>query len=321
MRSSLPVRRVLAAAAALPLLVVGAAACGADDTAPVAADTASESPSVDAAAERDAADAAADDAGDGAGDGAGDDADGEDAAEGGEDPSEGEPAGGSRSDDGAGEGSWDAETLVPATVAAMAEQESSRFTMTTSGGGTDVAAEGVMSYGDDGQDMAMTMSGATLGAESMEMRVVDGVVYLSMPPMTPKGRFLEIRPDDQGSPFAGMLDQMQVDPRESMEAFEEGLRAVEFLGEESVDGESLERYRLTVDFAAAAEAQGMPRMQGAPKTVEYDLWVDEDALMRRMEMDMMQVSVVMEMSEWGEPVTVKAPARRQIVRAPGSAGS
>lgn len=297
MRSLLPTRRAVAATVAAPLLLLGAAACGGDGSTPAAEDAAGESAAAGPSEAAESGKSA-------------------EAAEGSESPEVEETEA-----TGSGDGSWDEKTLAPAMVAAMADQETSRFRMTTTGGGADVEADGVMSYRGDSQDMAMTMSGATMGAASMEMRAVDGVMYLSMPPMTPKGKFLEIGPGDQNSPFAGMLDQMPLDPRDSVEAFDSGLRDVEFLGEESVDGETLERYRLTVDFSAAAKAQGMPRMQGAPETVEYDMWLDEDALLRRMELDIMQVAVVMEMSDWGEPVRIEAPARRQILQAPGWAGS
>ena len=304
MRSLLPTRRAVAATVAAPLLLLGAAACGGDGSTPAAEDAASESA---AAGPSEAAESAE----------AGRSAESAEVeAESSESPEVEETEA-----TGSGDGSWDEKTLAPAMMAAMADQETSRFRMTTTGGGTDVEAEGVMSYRGDSQDMAMTMSGAMLGAASMELRAVDGVMYLSMPPMTPKGKFLEIRPGDKSSPFAGMMDQIPVDPRDSVEAFESGLRDVEFLGEEETAGETLERYRLTVDFSAAAKSQGMPRMQGAPETVDYEMWLDEDALLRRMELDMMQVGVVMEMSDWGEPVRIEAPARRQIVEGPGSAGS
>lgn len=217
----------------------------------------------------------------------------------------------------AGQGTWDERTLVPAMMAAMADQRTAHFRMTTSGGGADVDAEGEMAFRGKTADMAMTMSGATLGAASMEIRSVDQVVYLSMPPMTPKGKFVEIRPGDTSSPFAGMTDQMQVDPRDSVRAFEAGLRKVTYLGEESVRGEDLERYRLTVDFGAVAKAQGIPRTADMPKTVDYLMWLDDRALMRRMELEVMTVGMVMEMSQWGEPVSIEAPARRDVVAAPG----
>jgi hypothetical protein len=54
-----------------------------------------------------------------------------------------------------------------------------------------------------------------------------------------------------------------------------------------------------------------------PKTIEYDVWVDEQALVRRMVLDLDEGSVDMEMSEWGEPVSIKAPAAADLVEAPG----
>ena len=109
-----------------------------------------------------------------------------------------------------------------------------------------------------------------------------GVVFATIGNPSPD-LYAEIRPGDKSSPFAGMAGQMQgVDPRDTFKAFENGLRKVDFVGEESVHGEDLEHYRLTVDFRAAAKAQGMPRMAGMPRTVAYDMWLDEDALMRRV---------------------------------------
>lgn len=223
----------------------------------------------------------------------------------------------------AGEGgSWDEQTLAPSMLAAMAEHETARFTVTTTGGGAVLAeAEGSMAFRDGVQDMVMRLSGEDLGVQQMEIRMVDSVVYLSMPPMTPKGKFFEVAAEDPGSPFAGMVDGMRVDPRESVKAFRAGVREMAFLGIETVDGQRLEHHRLTLDFAAAAEAQGLPPVSGAPETVEYHLWLDDDALPRRMELDAVQMGMVMELSDWGEPVRIQAPPPRKIVPAPGESGS
>jgi hypothetical protein len=228
-----------------------------------------------------------------------------------------EEAGASDTEAGDPGGAWDEETLVPAMKAALAEQETAHVTMTTSAGGQSFTAEGDLAFRGAQQDMRLTMDGAALGAESVEVRLVDRVLYLAMPPMTPKGKFLEVRPEDKSSPMSGMLDQMgTLDPRETFGAFEKGLREVRFVGEESVDGEDLQHYRLTVDFQAAAKAQGMPRTQGMPKTLDYDMWLDDDALMRRIEMDVQQVRTEMEMADWGEPVSIEPPAAEDIVKTP-----
>jgi len=214
-------------------------------------------------------------------------------------------------------GEWDEQTLVPAMKAALEEQETTHVTMTTSSGGQSFTAEGDLAFRGARQDMRLTMDGTAFGAESIEVRVVDRVLYLAMPPMTPKGKFLEVRPGDDSSPMSGMLDQMgTLDPRETFTAFEKGLREVRFVGEEAVDGEDLQHYLLTVDFREAAEAQGLPRRQGMPKTLDYDMWLDDEALMRRIEMGVKQVRTELEMSDWGEPVTIEAPADEDIVQAP-----
>ncbi len=292
-----PVHRSRAARAvlAVPALLLVISACGGDDLTPVAGESASETsssaPSGAESSDAPSEEAVAEDAA-GAADDSADEASG---------------------------GSWDEKTLVPAMKAAIEKQETAHFSMSTSSSGMSLSAEGDMAFRGAKQDMAMTMDGSAFGTGSIEMRMVDQVLYLSMPPMTPKGKYVEIRPGDQSSPFAGMAGQMQgVDPRDTFKAFENGLRKVDFVGEESVHGEDLEHYRLTVDFRAAAKAQGMPRMAGMPRTVAYDMWLDDDALMRRVEFDMaQQISMVMEMSEWGEPVRIEAPSPRLIVEAPG----
>jgi hypothetical protein len=272
------IRSRAARAACVPVLLLAFGACSTDDTRQVAAES-SPSPAVSSP------------------------------AEGGAVAAVGDP-------DDPGEGSWDEETLVPAMVAAVEDQETAHFTMAVTGEGATMDAEGDLAFKGKRSEMAMVMDAAAFGGGTMEVRVVDRVAYLSMPPMTPKGKFVAIRPGDPDSPLAGMADQMQVDPRDSMKAFRSGLREVSFLGVESVAGEELERYSITVNFRAAAKAHGMGPLAGAPRTVDYDMWLDEEALMRRMELDMSGVRMKMELSGWGEPVTIEAPARNDIVEAP-----
>jgi hypothetical protein len=272
------IRSRAARAACVPVLLLAFGACSTDDTRQVAADS-----SASAAASS---------------------------------PAEDAPAAPAADSDDAGQGSWDEKTLVPAMLAAIEDQQTAHFTMAVAGDGATMDAEGDLAFRGRRSEMAMVMDGAAFGGGTVEMRVVDRMAYLSMPPMTPEGKFVEIRPGDPDSPLAGMAGQMRVDPRDSVKAFRTGLREVTFVGVEAVAGEELERYRITVDVRAAAKAQAMPPMAGAPKTVDYDMWLDEDALMRRMELDMSGVTMEMELSAWGEPVTIEAPARKDIVEAP-----
>lgn len=268
--------RRLVAAAAASVLLIGVSGCGGDETTAVSDDSTTESSPTVSESVS-------------------------------EEPSE-EPEGES--------GGYDAEELMAAMKAAVGKNQSAHMVMEMGGGGQTMNAEGDVSYAGDSTSMQMTMQSPQMGQGVIEMRMVDGVMYMSMPPMTPVGKFLEIDLNDPNSPFGDLGSVTQGDPLEMFKAFEKGLREVEYLGAEDVDGEEMDHYVLTVDGKAAAAVQGMPAGSG-PDEISYDLWLDEDDLMRRMQYSIAGGGITMSMSDWGEPVTVKAPAKADIVQMPG----
>ena len=235
-------------------------------------------------------------------------------------PSAAEPAAEDQTDDPSqsaapGEG-YDAEQLVAAMKAAFAGHRSTHLVM-RSNGVAEMRAVGDVDYTHRSPAMRMRMTMPAMGVEAMEMRVVDGTFYLSMPPATPRGKFLAFRTGDPNSPLAGVGDlTTQMDPMRSFDAFEHGLTDVELVGSEEVGGETMDHYRLTVDTAAALK--GMKQQQaGMPETISYELWLDDEDLMRKVVFDIAGASMSMEMSRWGEPVKVTAPRRAAIVETPG----
>lgn len=274
------VRRLVATAVASAALLA-VTGCSGDETAPVADDPASASAAVPS-----------------------------------EEPTESEPSEPEPSDDGAGGGGYDAEELLARMKAAVADNETAHLVMDIGGGGQSMSAEGDVSYVGDTTSMQLTMRSPQLGPGLIEVRMVDGVMYMSMPPMTPKGKFLEFDTTDPNSPFGDLGGVTQGDPLATFEAFDAGLRTARYVGREDVDGEEMSRYVLTVDGEAAAKAQGTP--QGAlPKDLTYDLWLDDDDLMRRVQYPMTGGGVTISMSEWGEPVRIEAPPRSAIMQLPG----
>ncbi len=210
-------------------------------------------------------------------------------------------------------------TLLPALKEAVAEKQSVRMTMDLDAAGQAMTAEGNARFDSRDPVMSLSMDGAAFGGSTVELRVVDGLVYVSLPPMTPPGKFFEVDPQDPNDPLAANMGDLtsQMDPRSTFAAFDAGLRKVKYVGEESVSGEDLDRYRLSIDFAAASKAQGQPVTPGVPETVTYDLWVDDENLMRRIDFDLgRKVDMTMTMDEWGEPVTVQAPPADKIAKAP-----
>jgi hypothetical protein len=141
--------------------------------------------------------------------------------------------------------------------------------------------------------------------------------------MTPAGKFIKIDTKDPNGPF-GSLGSLggitQGDPLATFDAFDAGLKKAVYVGSEDVGGEQMDHYVLTVDAAKAAKAQGAPAT-GPAGDITYDLWLDDQDLMRRMQLDTPQGGMTITTDHWGEPVTVKAPPASAIMSLPGSAGS
>lgn len=272
--------RRLAALAAASVLLVGLAGCGGDETTAVSDDATTETSATEPSETESETEEPA------------------------EEPVEEEPGG------------YDAEELLAAMKAAVGDNESAHLVMEMGGGGQSMNAEGDVSYAGDTTSMQLTMQSPEMGPGVIEMRMVDGVMYMSMPPMTPEGKFLEFDLNDPNSPMGSLGGVTQGDPLETFKAFDEGLREVKYLGPEEVDGEEMDHYVLTVDGKAAAKAQGAPA-GSVPDEITYDLWLDDDDLMRRIQYTMAGGGVTISMSDWGKPVTVKAPAKSDIMQMPG----
>ena len=271
--------RRLAVAAAASVLLVGVAGCGGDDTQSVSGEATTEAaPSEPTETESES-----------------------------EEPAE-EPEEQS--------GGYDADELLAAMKAAVQDNETAHLVMDMSGNGQSMSAEGDVSYEGDTTTMQLTMQSPEMGQGAIEVRMVDGMLYMSMPPMTPEGKFLALDVNDPNSPFGNLGGVTQGDPMGTFKAFDEGLRDVKYLGSEDVDGEEMDHYVLTVDGKAAAKAQGSPA-GSVPDEITYDLWLDDDDLMRRIQYTMTGGGVTISMSDWGEPVTVKAPAKADIMEMPG----
>jgi len=223
----------------------------------------------------------------------------------------------------AAEGELTTETFLPALKEAVKGNESVHIEMNLETAGQVLEAEGDAQFDEDDPAMALRMQGPAFGTGVADVRLVDDAVYLSIPPLTQPGEFIKVDPNDPNDPLAANLGDLtdSLDPTGTFDAFDAGLREVTYVGEESVDGETLDHYRVKVDFEAASKAQGQPVIPGVPKFVTYDIWVDDANLMRRIDFTLgSQVDLTMTASEWGEPVTVKAPPPSKITKAPPQLG-
>lgn len=191
-----------------------------------------------------------------------------------------------------------------------------QMTMTMNAGGAAIDAEGDVDYTTTPPGMAMTMTNQMMGNQQIELRLVDGVMYMNMGSMS-NNKFVAYDLSDTGNlppGIGGMAEQM--DPLAAFEQVEPALKSVTFVGEENVDGEDLAHYDLVLDTSKMESMQGLPAEAGLPKEIGYDMYFDDEFRIRQMNMTMdaaQPIDVEVTLSEWGEPVEIEAPPADDVV--------
>jgi LppX_LprAFG lipoprotein len=122
------------------------------------------------------------------------------------------------------------------------------------------------------------------------------------------------------------------DPRDMLDVLRAASGDLEVVGEEEIRGVSTTHYRTTLDAdelrtqLAKTEAQGVADgfadsiASAGLKEVPIDVWVDEDSLLRRLEMSLTleqlgaaaESSFSMDLFDYGEPVDVTPPPPAQV---------
>lgn len=156
---------------------------------------------------------------------------------------------------------------------------------------------------------------STVMTGGIEMRMVDGEVYLKMGELT-GGKFYQA-PDDGSNPIAEQLKSStdQVEIGKQLEALQVALKDIKATPDaDTIDGVSVTKYTLTLDPKKMFAALKTDIPQGADlgDTISYDMYVGSDDLLRRMVMDIAGTAMTMDYSKWGEPVTIEAPPADQI---------
>lgn len=179
--------------------------------------------------------------------------------------------------------------------------------------------EGDVDYTTDPPTVAMTMTNDMSGA--MEVRVVDGSLYVNMAQMT-KGKFIEIDLADPNNPF-GPAFTAQLDPKTALEGLEDGMKSVTFVGAEEVEGETTQHFQMSVDTALMLERMGQELPEGSasglPDEIGYDVWLDDENRTRRIVVAMGGLGdMSMVLSDYDAEVSIEAPPADEITEAPGS---
>ncbi len=201
-------------------------------------------------------------------------------------------------------------TFVPAMNAAITKQKSWRVIGKMTANGTTVLTM-------DGYQtakplaMSMTMTGAAFQGKTAKMVMVKGTGYLSMPGLTPAGKYLKIDAGEAGE-LGETLRERRPDQDLQVLRLQPGQRQVRPHGDHrrprswtGTPSPSTPRRPLP--------AQGKTVPAGVPKTLTYTMWMDKSHLVRRLSFDLSGVSMVMTMSDYNKPVSIAAPPASKVV--------
>ena len=185
-----------------------------------------------------------------------------------------------------------------------------------SGQTVSMTGEGDIQKEPPAQHSTMKMSGGSMNMD-LETILVDEKIYI-------KGMmgdsWVTASTEDLAKMGGTSLESMS-NPLAFFEGMEESIKSSKFEGEEKVDGTDTKHYSFTVDSAGLAESLGADSTKGMPKTIDQDIWVDADGLLRKAEVGMGDMGTVeMMLSKHGEDVTIEAPPADQVTDMPSMAG-
>lgn len=199
------------------------------------------------------------------------------------------------------------------------EQMSCSFEMVITTAGVTVTTTGQV-VGVTGETPTMAMEMTVPEAGSIEMRLVDGAIYMRMGELT-GDKFVVIDPSDPTFDIGEIPD---IDPARDVADMADALVSVTEVGEpEVIDGVEAHQYEVVVDLSkvtgtmreqmdknvALAEAGGLT----VPDQVTYQYWIGADGLPLRVIGEIAGVQTEMTFSNWGEPVDIQAPSADEIV--------
>jgi hypothetical protein len=196
------------------------------------------------------------------------------------------------------------ENLVATMLAAMRDKQTAHMSMKI---GSSVSADADVRDSTDKTEMKMSMD---MGSTKAVVLLVDGVVYMQQ---SAGGKYVKIDKDTPG--MGSIVEQMSgLSPDGSIAAMRGALKKVEYVGSDTVDGAKVSKYRVSADTSAMAATLGGAAASGdLPETVTYTLYVDEDQLMRRIDMTVADQDIQMLVTDWGKPVDIKAPPASEIM--------
>ncbi len=166
----------------------------------------------------------------------------------------------------------------------------------------------------DAKDPAVKLTMSASGLD-IDMVIIDKKIYIKGIPGQGDAKTWAVFDESSaiGKQFAGSAGQL--DPATMYDDFDKAVTDVKDLGPETVEGEQLEKYELTLDTTKMAGMATVPETGAKlPASLTYTAWLDADNHLRRIVFDVSGVKATMKMSRYGEAVDISAPPAAQVVK-------
>jgi len=160
--------------------------------------------------------------------------------------------------------------------------------------------------------MAMTVG---FGGRSLDLRLVDKVLYLKGVNSNPAKPWVQIDLSDRDNPLTTLFDQANP---ESFTAYLRSVQDLQDKGVETVDGVQTRHYVITIDTAKAMAASPATKgtdvsKLGLPAKLSPEVWVDTQNRPVRMLVALGNAgSVDVHFSDFGKKVSVSAPPAAKV---------
>lgn len=192
----------------------------------------------------------------------------------------------------------DADALRERIKSAIEGASTTRTLVTAEAGETTITSGGNQNLQNGDLDLEIDQAGT-----KVNYRYSDGTYYV--------GQGDTWTAVDEDSNNAGDKIAIQQATAMRLETFVDallsGMTAAGDKGEDEVDGVDTQRYAMTVDTAKAMEAIGQQKGADQPESIVFDVWLDDDDQVRRLDVDLGAFRATITATDWGEPFTVEVP--------------
>ncbi len=215
--------------------------------------------------------------------------------------------------------------LLDQTQAAMLAKKTYAMNMQMAMGGQQLKVNGVGDMSDPNNlkvRMTMEMPGAS--GQGINMLLIGKTMYMQLPGQA-GGKYVKV-PTNQLPQSGGQDFEKLLNPAESLKMSKDAITKATYVGEEDVSGTKLKHFNLVMDMSKVDAAAGVnpspnPSAGTSLTTVPYDLWVDSDKLIRKMELSVQGTKMTSTLDKFGQPVEISAPPTDSVTTMPGLGGS